>query len=131
MIKEIRIGKKIFGRIIDLADIPEGTRPASEDGWPLQLLMMKRKRGHVVPDHMHKRITKTTTQPQEGLVIIKGEACVKISDRKRKRIGTYTVKAGQCLFLADGAHEVIFTKDTLAFEFKTGPYVPDKIPLKA
>ena len=131
MIREIKAGKTLFGLIIDLKDVPIGTHPASDAKWSLQLLLMNRKRGHTVMNHMHKRIVKTTKQPQEGLVIIRGEARVVIADRKKKIIGTYTVKAGQCLFLADGAHQVTFTKNSLAFEFKTGPYVADKIPLPA
>jgi len=129
MIKEIKAGKKIYGLIIDLADAPDGAHPASVSTWPLQLLLMKRPKGYVVPKHMHKRLPKLTRQTQEGFVIVRGEMRVVMCDRKKKYIGTYTVKAGQCLFLADGGHEVTFTKNTMAYEFKTGPYVADKIAL--
>ncbi|OGG45165.1 hypothetical protein A2673_03680 [Candidatus Kaiserbacteria bacterium RIFCSPHIGHO2_01_FULL_50_13] len=129
MIKEIKVGKKTYGLIIDLADAVSGAHPATDPRWPLQLLLMKRPKGHVVPKHMHKRLPRITRQPQEALVLVRGEVRVVICDRKKKRIGTYTVKAGQCLFLADGGHEVTFTKNTIAYEFKTGPYVADKISL--
>lgn len=126
-IREIKVGKKVIGIIIDADKFSSGAHPMTPDEWPLQLLTMKRPKGHVVPNHMHKRIKKVTTQPQEAMVVIKGAVRVVIADRKKKHVGTYKVKAGQCLFLADGAHEVTFTENTLAYEFKTGPYVSDKI----
>ncbi len=128
-IKEIRMGRKVIGLIVDARHFPRGAHPSTDPSWPLQLLTMNRQKGHTVPKHMHKRIKKTTTQPQEAMVVVRGEIRVLICDRKKKTIGVHIVRAGQCLFLADGGHEVTFTKDTLAYEFKTGPHVADKISL--
>ena len=127
MISEIKSGKKIYGLIVNFFNASQGTHSASDPAWPLQLLLMKRAKGHVVSRHMHKRVEKVVKQPQEALVVIRGAVRAVIWDRSGKKIGTYNVSAGQCLFLADGAHEIEFTKNTLVFAFKTGPYVDDKI----
>jgi hypothetical protein len=129
MTTEIKSGNKIFARVFDLATIKEGSFPVTDPAWPLQLLLMKRKKGHVVAKHMHKKIKKFSQQPQEALVVIKGAVEAKIFDRKGKFLAKKKVKAGQCLLIVDGAHEVKFTKDSLAYAFKDGPHIDDKIPL--
>jgi len=127
MITDIKSGNKIFARIFDLLSIKEGALPVTDPAWPLQLLLMKRKKGHVVKKHMHKKIRKISNQPQEALVVIKGAIEAKIFDRKGKLLAKKNVSAGQCLLIVDGAHEVKFTKNALMYEFKTGPYVDDKM----
>lgn len=115
--------------VVDFASAKEGTHPVTPVAWPLQLLLMKRPAGHVVAKHMHKRIRKTSQQPQEALVVIKGQLEAKIFDRKARFIAKKKVTAGQCLLLVDGAHEVKFTKNSLIYAFKDGPHKNDKIAL--
>jgi len=129
MITQIKLGKKIFALVIDLTTIKEGASPATHPSWPLQLLLMKRKKGHIVSKHMHKKVRKITKQPQEAIVVVKGAIEAKIFDRKGKLITKKNISQGQCLLLVDGAHEVKFTKDSLVYAFKDGPYVDDKISL--
>lgn len=127
MKREIRKGAKVFAIIIDATKFPEGAHPATDASWPLQMLVMKRPKGYVVRKHMHKKITRTISQSQEALIVIRGSARATIYDRQKKRLGACKVGAGECLIIADGMHEVAFTKDTIAYECKTGPYIEDKI----
>ncbi len=127
MITKITSGKKIFALVADLSSAKEGTFPVTNPSWPLQLLLMKRKKGHVVLKHIHRKIRKIIQQPQEALVVIKGAIEAKIFDRKGKFIAKKNVSAGQCLLLVDGGHEVKFTKDSLIYSFKDGPHRDDKI----
>ena len=129
MITKIESGNKIFALLIDLSDIHEGTSPVTNPSWPIQLLLMKRRKGHVVPKHTHKKIIKSTKQPQEAIVVIKGEIEASIFDRKGKFIAQKKVSSGQCLLIADGGHEIKITKNTLIYAFKDGPYREDKIIL--
>jgi hypothetical protein len=130
MITEIKSGNRIFARVFDLALAKEGSFPVTESSWPLQLLLMKRKKGHVVAKHMHKKIRKISKQPQEALVVIKGAIRASIFDRKGKLLAKKNISAGQCLLIVDGGHEVEMTKDSLVYAFKDGPYVDDKIALR-
>ena len=129
MIIDIKSGKKIFARIFDLSGIKEGSFPVTNPSWPIQLLLMNRKKGHVVAKHMHKKLRKISRQPQEALVVIKGSAQASIFDRKGKFLAKKKVSAGQCLLIVDGAHEVKFTQNSLAYAFKDGPHKDDKIQL--
>lgn len=130
MITKIQRGGKIYALVIDFASAKEGTFAATDPAWTLQLLLMKRKRGHVVSKHTHKKLRKITKQPQEALVIIKGALQAAIFDKKGRLITKKKVSAGQCLLLAEGGHEVKMTKDSLIYAFKDGPFADDKIPLE-
>ncbi len=127
MITEIKSENKIFALVFDLSFTKEGTFPVTDPSWPIQILLMNRKQGHVVVKHMHKKIEKITKQPQEAIVVIKGEIEASIFDRKGKIIAKKNILSGQCLLIVDGAHEVKIIKDALIFAFKDGPYVDDKI----
>jgi hypothetical protein len=129
MITKIKSGNRIFALIVDFSSEKEGAHPATDPSWPLQLLLMKRQKGHVVSKHTHKKVKKITQQPQEALVVIKGQLETRIFNSKGKFIAKKIVSAGQCLLLVDGGHEVKFTKDSLVYAFKDGPYVDDRISL--
>ena len=126
---EVKSGKTIYAIIFDLSSLKEGTFPVTDPKWPLQLLLMKRKRGHVVTKHMHKKILKSSRHPQEAIVVIKGDIEASIFDRKGVFIAKKKVGAGECILIVEGAHEVKITKDALVYAFKDGPYKDDKIPL--
>jgi hypothetical protein len=127
MVTKIKSGNKIFALVLDLSSIKEGTFPVTDPSWPLQLLLMKRKQGHVVVKHVHKKIRKVTRQPQEAIVVMKGAIEASIFDRKGKIITKKNVSSGQCLLIVDGAHEIKITKNALIYAFKDGPYVDDKV----
>lgn len=129
MITEIKSGGEIFAVIADLESIQEGTSPVTDPAWSIQLLLMKRKKDHVVAKHTHKKITKTTEQPQEAIVVIKGVIEASIFDGKGDLIEKKNVTAGQCLLLVQGGHEVRIIEDALMYAFKDGPFVDDTILL--
>lgn len=112
---------------VDLASIPEGSSPATDAADTIQLLLMNRKKGHVVAKHSHKRLVKTIQQPQEALVVMKGAIEASIFDEKGDLIEKKDVAAGQCLIILRGWHEVRFTEDALVYAFKDGPFMDDKI----
>lgn len=119
----------MFAVIVDLESIQEGTFPVTDPMWSIQLLLMKRKKGHVVAKHTHKRIIKTTQQPQEAIVVIKGAIEASIFDEKGDLIEKKNITAGQCLLIIRGGHEVRIIEDALIYAFKDGPYKEDKILL--
>src|SRR3989344_7399414 len=125
MITEVKSGNRVFAVAIGLSSIKEGSFPVTNPSWPLQLLLIKRKKGHVVARHMHRKLEKIPRQPQEAIVVIKGSLEARIFDRKGKFLAKKKVSAGQCLLILDGAHEVKFTKDSLVYAFKDGPFVDD------
>ena len=133
MITEIRQRggpkKTLFALLLDLRGLEEGSFGVTDPSWPLQILLMNRKKGHVVRKHMHKRILKSTKQPMEAIVVVRGAIEASIFSRKGELIAKQNVFAGQCLLILDGAHEVHVKKDTVMYSFKDGPYIEDKILL--
>lgn len=129
MITEIKSGGEVFAVIVNLESIQEGTFPVTDPRGSIQLLLMKRKCGHVVAKHTHKKITKTTQQPQEAIVVIKGAIEASIFDEKGDLIEKRSITAGQCLLIIQGGHEVRIIEDALMYAFKDGPFVDDTIPL--
>lgn len=130
MIKKITAGKTLLALVLDTKDIGEGITAVTDPAGSLQLLMRKNKKGTAVAMHKHKKMPRTIERIQEGLVVMKGEVKATIADRRGKVVGTYKVTAGQCLFLANGAHRVEITKNAVIYEFKTGPYRDDKVLVK-
>src|SRR5581483_903205 len=117
MINKVISRGKIFALVIDVATEKSGSHPATNPAWPIQMLLTNRKAGHVVAKHMHKKVRKSSAQPQEALVVVKGALQASIFDRKGKFLAKKNVRAGQCLLLVDGAHEVKFTKNSLVYAF--------------
>lgn len=124
---EIKSGRKVYALVLGLSDIEEGTFPVTDPAWPVQILLMKRSAGHIVKKHKHKKIRKTSAQPQEALVVIKGEINASIFTEEGKLLKNQKVKQGQCLLLVDGGHEVKMLKNSLIYAFKDGPHKDDKI----
>ena len=126
---EIKSKGEMFAVVVDLESIQEGTFPVTDPMWSIQLLLMNRTKGHVVAKHTHKKITKTTQEPQEAIVVIKGAIEASIFDEKGDLIEKKSITAGQCLLIIRGGHEVRVIEDALMYVFKDGPFVDVKIAL--
>jgi hypothetical protein len=129
MITEIKFKNKIVALLVDNSDIEDGTHPITDSKWSLQLLMMRRKTGHVFAKHTHSAINRETPDLQEAIVVTAGKLLITVCDRGGEDIGAYEVSSGQCLFLADGGYKIEVLKDAAFYEFKNGPHEDDKILL--
>jgi oxalate decarboxylase/phosphoglucose isomerase-like protein (cupin superfamily) len=106
-----------------------GTKPASEDSWPLQLLLIQREAGSTFQKHIHTKMERTTGALQEGLVVIEGRIRATLCTRDGVDVGTLEVRAGECLFLVDGGWAIEVLEGARMYEFKNGPYLDDKVML--
>lgn len=129
MIKEIKLKDKIIALIIGTSDIQDGTHPVTDGSYALQLLMMKRKKGHIFAKHTHEIIPRNVPTMQESIVVTKGKLLADICDRDGSSAGKYEVAAGQCLFILTGGFGLEVIEDVCFFEFKNGPHEDDKILL--
>jgi hypothetical protein len=129
MIKEIKLKNKLLALLIGVSDVNEGTHPITDSKYALQLLMMKRKTGHVFAKHTHKIIPRTVPTMQEAIVITKGKLLVTVCDRDGTYVGKYEVSAGQCLFVVEGGFGIDVLEDVCFYEFKNGPHEDDKVLL--
>jgi hypothetical protein len=129
MIKEIRLKDRLLGLHIGLADKEDGTHPVTDSKYALQLLMMKRKAGHIFAKHTHKIIPRTVPTMQESIVVTKGKLLATVCDRDGGEAGSYEIVAGECLFILEGGFGLKVLDDVEFFEFKNGPHEDDKILL--
>src|SRR3989344_2089018 len=98
MITEIRAqdgARDLFALLIDIEESSGGTVPVTDPSWSLQLLVMNRTKGHVVRKHMHKKLSKSSSQPMEAMGVVRGEIQVNIFDRKGVLLAKQAVRAGQ------------------------------------
>lgn len=129
MITEIKSKDKLIALLVGNVGIEDGTHPVTKSAWSLQLLMMRRKKGHIFAKHTHKILDRVTTNLQEAIVVNEGKLLITVCDRKGEDIGTYEVLSGQCLFLVDGGYKIEVLEDAAFYEFKNGPHEDDKILL--
>ena len=115
--------------LVDNSDIEDGTHPITDSLWSLQLLMMRRKPGHVFAKHTHATISRSTPDLQEAVVVTMGKLLITVCDKSGKDIGAYEVSSGQCLFLVDGGYKIEVLEEAAFYEFKNGPHQDDKILL--
>lgn len=106
-----------------------GTQPASQDSWPLQLLLIQRQAGSIFQKHIHTKIERTTSMLQEGLVVTEGRIRAVLCSRDGSEVETLEVQAGECLFLVDGGWTIEVLESARMYEFKNGPYLDDKVML--
>jgi len=129
MIMKIMAGDEMIAFLADASDVQEGTHPLTDPAWPLQMLMMKRGKGHVFVKHTHTPIPRSVPRMQEVIVVTKGKLLCTICDVQGTDIGSYEVSAGQCIFSARCGIKVEVLEDTEFYEFKNGPHVEDKVLL--
>jgi anti-sigma factor ChrR (cupin superfamily) len=129
MIKQIKLNDKLIAMLVDNRDIEDGTHPVTDPSGSLQMLMMKRKKGHVFLKHTHKLLERTSNILQEVVVVTEGELIVTVCTRDGVDVGKYSVIRGQCLFLVDGGYKIEVKEDAAFFEFKNGPHFDDKVLL--
>ena len=129
MITEIKLKNKAIALLVDNRDIEEGTHPVTDPKEPLQLLMMKRKAGHVFVKHTHKVINRFNSKLQKAIVVNNGKLFVTVCDRDGNDVEKCEVSSGQCFFLIDGGYKIEVLEDATFYEFKNGPHEDDKILL--
>ena len=129
MIAEIKSDDRLVALLVDTADIEDGTHPVRDSKESLQMLMMKRQKGHVFAKHTHAVIDRATHTLQEAIVVTKGKVLVTVCKRDGADVGAYEVGAGQCLYLIDGGYKIEVLEEAHFYEFKNGPHLDDKVLL--
>lgn len=104
----------------------DGVIPLSSPDGALQLMTIKRPKGHVARLHRHIPRQRMTRILQECLIVIKGRIRYDLFDKKGKCFRRVVVRPGEAILILDVAHAVHFLGDSLVYELKNGPYIDDK-----
>jgi len=95
----------------------------------IQLAILKYDKGKTFQPHKHifKR-TPSSSIAQESWVVLKGQVKFIFYDLNDEILETGILNAGDCSITLYGGHNYeILEKDTLVCEFKTGPYLGQKM----
>lgn len=88
----------------------------------LQLGVMRRPQGYVIPPHIHKPVTRTVEYTYEALFIARGRVEITFFNDQRLVVAKREVQQGDCVMLMTGGHGFRVLEDCKMIEVKQGPY---------
>lgn len=128
-----KINKELLHVIHRVVDFGPSRNDFSPDTEYLQATALCFPSGKIVKAHKHLPQQRETEITQESIVVIKGLLRAIFYDTDDKLLEETTLKAGDCCITFKGGHCFEgLEKDTLFYEFKTGPYkgmAADKTPI--
>ena len=81
--------------------------------------------------HLKHEISNKKRTIQESWILIKGEAKITYFDVNKKKLKSFTMRPGDISITYYGGHELkIIKKNSLLYEYKTGPYKGSEKDLK-
>ena len=105
----------------EISDYRSDLSPSEEY---LQISGRKLKKGIKVSAHKHLPIHRTSDITQEAWIILEGSIKGTFYDLDDSIIYESILTNGDCIVLYRGGHSLeVLDKDTLLYEFKTGPYL--------
>lgn len=125
--RAIKQDERVIAVVFD-GQFDEGTKPLTDEQWPLQVISLNHPAGKVLASHYHRPTQRTTESLMEMLVVLTGRALVTIYDRQTP-LEKIELSAGQSVMLVDGGIGIEIIEDAQMLEFKNGPFVEDKVVL--
>ena len=101
----------------------DGINFISKSDFPLQVGINSYEEGEEIAPHVHKDREITINRIQEVLYMKSGGAVLSLYDTNRELFKSYTLAAGDLIFLIAGGHGFKMLKDTTIIEVKQGPYL--------
>lgn len=116
MIEKVGRGGKLFAIILRSGFEKEGVNFFTPEDNPLQLGLLKHKRGTKIKPHIHKNA-------QEVLHMQRGKMEVFFYSENGKKIKNVILNAGDTILLLSGGHGFNIQEDSKIVEVKQGPYL--------
>lgn len=122
LVRKIEKNKKTIALIISQKLEKEGTNFFTDKSNPLQVGILKNKKGVKVQAHIHERSKRAINETQEIFIIEKGKVRVNFYDDKRQKIKSAILTAGDTVLLISGGHGLDLLEDSKILLIKQGPY---------
>ena len=126
MFETIYYEKTILAQIIYSNYKEEGIKFFTPPDYSQQLGYMNRKKGYVIPPHVHNPIPRKVIYTQEVLLVKKGKLRVDFYDNQKNYLESRILKDGDVILLSKGGHGFEMIEDTEIIEVKQGPFAGDK-----
>lgn len=92
----------------------------------LQVGVMKREKGYIIPPHVHQSAVRTVSNVPETLLIQRGRILVNFYTSDQCYVGGRIVETGDVVVLLAGGHGFEILEDAEIYEVRQGPYLTDK-----
>ena len=89
----------------------------------MQLGLMSRPSGYIVPSHIHNEVSRNISETQEVLILRKGTIRVNLFDEFQMITDSIVLLAGDVILLASGGLGIEMLEDSEILEVKQGPYL--------
>jgi hypothetical protein len=117
--------------IVYRLDEINGRTNISPDEEFLQLASIKMKKGQTFKAHKHIIMEKVTNIAQESWLVIKGSVKCIFYDLDNTIIAEPILLPGDCSLTFRGGHNYLILEDgTIVYEYKTGPYLGQKLDME-
>tara|TARA_Y100000589_G_scaffold325203_1_gene362726 strand:- start:676 stop:1107 length:432 start_codon:yes stop_codon:yes gene_type:complete len=126
MFETIYYEKTILAQIIYSNYKEEGIKFFTPPDYSQQLGYMNRKKGYVIPPHVHNPIPRKVIYTQEVLLVKKGKLRVDFYDNQKNYLESRILKDGDVILLSKGGHGFEMIEDTEIIEVKQGPFAGEK-----
>lgn len=103
----------------------DGTEFFTPDKFPQQVGFISKKKGEIIPAHIHQFIKREIYLTQEILIIRKGKVKVKFYDKESQYFDSQILETGDVVLLTGGGHGYEALEDVEMIEVKQGPYLGD------
>ena len=121
MIEKVEHNGRVFALILRKEFEKDGVNFITANDNPIQLGVLKHKKGVEIKAHIHKETVKRINSVQEVLHIEYGMVEANFYDDGTK-VGSITLREGDTILLIFGGHEFIILEDSKIIEIKQGPY---------
>ncbi|MFH0861096.1 MAG: hypothetical protein V1921_07835 [Candidatus Altiarchaeota archaeon] len=130
-VEKIEHGGKLFAIILRNGFEMDGVNFLTPKDNPLQLGILKHRKGHEIRPHIHKENERIIKDTQEILYIVRGNVRVNFYDDEK--FESTILNEGDVILLLQGGHGFEILEDSKIIEIKQGPYMSpdvDKKPLR-
>jgi len=126
MLEYIRDGDETLVVIIRSGYTSSGLNFFTSNDSSLQLGYMQHPKDHVIPAHVHNRVTRTVEKTMEVLLVKSGGVLLDIYTENGSLLGQRQLCPGDVVLLASGGHGMTMLDDAEIIEVKQGPYLGDR-----
>lgn len=132
MARKIIYNNILYGILVGKDEDTEKTKFFSPPNCSLQFGIVANTKDYIEPPHTHKKISRTITNLEQMIYVIKGKVAVDFFNDKKEIVETVILEKGDSILLLDGGHSIRVLEDLKCISIKQGPFLGaenDKIAL--
>lgn len=122
MLERVEYEDKTYALILRYGYERDGVDFITPPENPLQLGVLKRKKGTYIKPHIHSNLSRTIDVVQEVLHIEYGKIKVEFFTSTGEKLGEATLNTGDTILFISGGHGFSILENSKILEVKQGPY---------